>query len=180
MGKSLGFRVALAVSSLWIVCLLGNGIEIVERAYAQEGFAENLTLINTYIKTGDTNVHFSTGATPVFSSTMIACPPPRTRSCTIRIQLSAQFENIEKPNIAGAVITVDNSEDGVLPAPVLGLATATTPFGASTARTFTWMKRDLRSGNHSIDVYFFVTGGEADSPNRTLTIDVYRGPPGRR
>ena len=58
------------------------------------------------------------------------------------------------------------------PFSVAGLDTATTP-GASTARTFSWMKTGVTEGEHTIEVLFYVTGGTAGLVGRTLTIPTF-------
>jgi hypothetical protein len=156
--------VAAVVVSILAPVLLSAG-----HAYAVETSVENLLLITTTIKTNDTGGHFTTSATPVFSTTIINCP---AANCTIRVEVSSQFANINERNIVGAVVTVDGSQDGVLPGAVHGLVT--TPFGASPVRTFSWMKTGLTTGQHTVDVDFFIAQGDADAGNRILTIQLYK------
>jgi hypothetical protein len=155
---------------MWVAILASALIGVGGKAYARGVSAENLLLKSTYIKTERDNLHFGSPMR-AFSSTIIKCPQYQT--CTIRIELSAQFANIRQPDIAAAEVRVDNSQSGVLPNSILGLDVENTTIGSSTVRTFSWMKKDIK-GTHNVDVNLFTnTGGAADSPNRTLTIQVY-------
>jgi hypothetical protein len=156
---------AIGVSML-APALLGMG-----HAYAQEKSVKDRVLITTAIKTNNTAVHFG-APTPAFTSTKVRCPSAFNH-CTMRVEVSSQFVNIQTPDVAGAVVTIDNSQDGVLPSAVVTLDTATTPPGAATVRTFSWMKEGLDSGQHTVDVSFFNSNRSADAVNRTLTIELY-------
>jgi hypothetical protein len=161
----------VAAAATMGITILALSLAGISKANADEVSAANLLLKSTHIKTESTNVHFGS-LTPAFTPTTVRCRQ-HTR-CTVRIEVSAQFANIQQPDVAAAVVRVDNSEGGVLPNSVLGLDTAGTTPGASTARTFTWMKKGLTTGEHTVTIDFFTsTGGAADSPNRTLTIEVY-------
>lgn len=140
------------------------------KVYAAEVSSGNLLLLSTYIKTESEGLHIGP-STPAFSTTTVKCP--RYLTCTIRIELSTQFANIQYPDVAAAEVTVDKLQAGVLPNSTLGLDVENTTFGSSTARTFSWMKKDIKGG-HTVDVNFFTnTGRAADAGTRTLTIQVY-------
>jgi hypothetical protein len=108
--------------------------------------------------------------TPVFTSTRVKCPFDH---CTMRVEVSSQFANILPPDLVGAVVTVDNSEEGVLPSAALFLDTAIRTRVAFSVRTFSWMIEGLDEGHHTVNVYFFNTNRTSNAGNRTLTIELY-------
>jgi hypothetical protein len=152
-------------ASILAPALMGVG-----HAYAEETSVEDRVLITTAIKADDTIISFGTN-TPAFTSTRVKC---EFNHCTMRVEVSSQFANIRSPDIVGALVTVDNSEDGVLPSAALSLDTANRhPTGAFTVRTFSWMIEGLDEGHHTVDVYFFNNNRTSNAGNRTLTIEMY-------
>jgi hypothetical protein len=151
-------------ASILAPALMGVG-----HAYAEETSVEDRVLITTAIKTDDTIISFGTN-TPAFTSTRVKC---EFNHCTMRVEVSSQFGNIQQPDIVGATVIVDNLPDGVRPSSALSLGTASTPSDAFTVRTFSWMIEGLDEGHHTVDVYFFSNNRTANAGNRTLTIEMY-------
>lgn len=53
------------------------------------------------------------------------------------------------------------------------------PRGGFIVHTFSWMKREVTPGDHTVKVFFFLAleegaGGTAGSSSRTLTVEVYK------
>jgi len=142
----------------------------VSEAYAQETSARNLILTKTYIKTGHPP-SLTTTPVPAVTQTIVRCPGPGT--CTIRVEVAAQFSSIIPPNVAAVVVLIDGSQTGVEPFATVGFDSTSTS-GASNVRTFSWMKQGLTPGTHSIDVLMYVTGGTAESASCTVTFEVYK------
>src|SRR5262245_22537797 len=126
----------------------------------------------TVITTADA-INFSTRPQQVLEPTTVQCRP--RRPCTLRIELSSQFSSVTVGSVAAAQVLVDDSPDGIEPANPVGLD-STSNTGASNARTFSWVKRDVGRGSHTIRVFFLVSpSGTAGSFSRILTVDVLRG-----
>jgi len=161
------FKISAAAIGLivWSHAFVGVG-----EAYAEEVSVGNLRLERTFIKTENASPVLSTTPTAGFTQTKVNCSA--RGACTIRVEVSAQFSNIQDPNVAAIVLLIDDSQAGVQPFAVLGLDSTSTT-GASNARTFSWMKTGLTRGEHTIDVSFFVTGGSAGLVGHTLTIQVF-------
>lgn len=166
MGRRLTILGATIGLAIWAPIFLGFA-----DALGEEVTAEDLHLERTFIKSNGTGVTLTPAPVLGFSPTTVSCP--RRRICTIRVEVSSQFENLEVPNIAAGLVLIDNSQDGVQPFSAAGLATANMPPSATTARTFTWVKTGLTHGEHTVDVFFFVSGGTAALVGHTLTIQTF-------
>jgi hypothetical protein len=160
------FKISPAAAAAIGVIILAPALMGVGHAYAAENSVRNRVLITTAIVTADTPVSLpSEPTTPVFTSTNVRCP---FNHCTMRVEVSSQFDNIQPPDTVGAVLTVDDSDLGVLPSAELVLDTTST----TTIATFSWMKEGLNSGNRKVDVYL-VSNKPANAVNRILTIELY-------
>jgi hypothetical protein len=160
------FKFSPAAAAAIGVIILAPALMGVGHAYAAENSVRNRVLITTTIVTDDTTVSLpSETNTPVFTSTNVRCP---FNHCTMRVEVSSQFEDIQPPDTVGAVLTVDDSELDVLPSAELFLDTAST----TTVATFSWMKEGLNSGNRKVDVFLF-SNKTASAGNRILTIELY-------
>jgi hypothetical protein len=161
------FKISSAAAAAIGVIILAPALMGVGHAYAAENSVRNRVLITTAIVTADTPVVSlpSEPTTPVFTSTNVRCP---FNHCTMRVEVSSQFENIHPPDTVGAVLTVDDSDLGVLPSAELVLDTTST----TTIATFSWMKENLNSGNRKVDVYL-ISNKAANAGNRILTIELY-------
>ena len=145
--------------------MLAPALMGVGHANAAEHSVRNRVLTTTAIVTDDTPVSLLATGTPVFTSTNVRCP---FNHCTMRVEVSSQFQNIQQPDTVGAVLTVDDSGLDVLPSAELFLDTAST----TTVATFSWMKEGLNSGNRKVDVFLF-SNKTASAGNRILTIELY-------
>jgi hypothetical protein len=127
---------------------------------------------DTVITTGG-SLNFSTTLQEVLEPTTVHCRS--RRPCTLRLELSSQFSNVPVGSVAAVRLLMDDSPEGIEPANPAGLD-STSNSGASNVRTFSWVKRDVDRGSHTIRVFFFVSpSGTAGSFSRILTVDVFRG-----
>ena len=156
-------RLAVTLFAASVITVLSAGT-----ANAQEVVAENLKLISTSIKTAGSLI-FSTTATEALTPTDVGC----RGSCTLRIELSSQFSNVPVGSVAGVQVLVDDSPTGINPITPVGFD-STSNTGASNVRTFSWMKRNVTNGRHTVRVLYFTTAGSAGSFSRTLTITIYK------
>ena len=164
------FKISPVAAAAIGVSILAPALMGVGHAYAEEKSVINRVLITTAIKTDNTTVRFGTN-TRVFTPTTVRCP---FNQCTMRVEVSSQFGDIQPfPDEVGALVTVDNSQDGVLPSAALSLDVPSTNPAAFTVRTFSWMKKGLDSGLHTVRVYFQSNNRTANAGNRTLTIELY-------
>lgn len=155
--------------AVWSHALVGIG-----EVYAEEVSAQNLRLEKTFIKTENTGLILSTSPVAGFTQTTVNCPERGT--CTIRVELSTQFSGIQNPNVAAVTLLIDGAQTDVQPFAAVGLD-STSIGGGSNARTFSWMKTGLPRGPHTIDVFFFTTGGTAGVAGHILTVQVFTRSP---
>jgi len=137
-------------------------------------FGADLHLKKTLITTGGP-LSFSTSPTEAIDPTTVRCPSSARWQCTLRIELSSQFSTVPEGMVAAVSVLVDESPDQIEPANPVGFD-STSNSGASNVRTFSWVKRDLDPGSHTIRVFFFLAGtgdGRAGSFSRILTVDAY-------
>jgi hypothetical protein len=142
------------------------------RAQADESL--NLTLRKTYLKSVSGTMTVQEAPSDAFTPTMVICPNDTSAGCTIRVEVSSTFEQIE----AGAVAMMQARID-TFPAPPGQVEVESSNTGTlGSARTFAWFRTGVAPGSHVVDVEFLMsgTGAAAQAGQRTLTIDIYKVP----
>lgn len=127
-------------------------------------------LLYTYMATDGGALGLTTAYTAAFPVRMVTCPVT-LNSCTVRIEVSSQFWSVPVGEVARMEVLVDGTAGGVMPASIVNVDSTTTGSWAS-VRTFSWMKKYLRPGNHFIKVNFEVSNGAAFAGYRTQTIEL--------
>jgi hypothetical protein len=136
--------------------------------------ASNLTLRRTYLKTQSQTVVLPATFTDAFTLTTVACPEDTVASCTVRVEVSIAFEEIEP----GAVAAMRARVDGLTASPGIVELDSMSAGTLGNVRTFSWIRTGVAPGSHTVDVEFGMagTGAAAIAGPRTLTIDVYKLP----
>ena len=141
-----------------------------EIGVAAEVLVPNKILQRTYMRTHDNALGLTTALVNAFGPTSIACPV--TAGCTVRIEVSSQFWEIDAGTVARMNVLVDNSGAGVEPNPLVNVDSTSTG-GLANVRTFQWMKSYVPYGNHTVQVQFQVSAGNAYAGYRMVTIEVF-------
>jgi len=137
---------------------------------AAEVLIPSKILQRTYMRTHDNALGLTTVFVNAFGSTAIACPV--TAGCTIRIEVSSQFWAIDPGTVARMQVLVNGSAAGVEPDSLVNVDSTSTGSWAN-VRTFQWMKAYVPYGNHSVQVQFQVSAGNAYAGYRMVTIEVF-------
>jgi hypothetical protein len=135
-----------------------------------EVLVPNKILQRTYMRTHDNALGLTTAYVNAFSPTSIACPV--SAGCTIRVEVSSQFWDIDAGTVARMRVMVDGSTAGVEPDSLVNVDSTSTG-GWANARTFQWMKSYVPYGNHTVQVQFQVSAGNAYAGYRMVTIEVF-------
>jgi hypothetical protein len=151
----------------------------------QAAFAGNLILKKTYIKTAGPVSLTRTEWVEAFTPTTVLCPGEVATTCTLRIELSAQFVAVPVGTAAAALVLVDSSDENIKPQ--AGAALEPGRFEGSgadfhSARTFTWMVPNVTAGRHRVTIAFILAVSDPAAPvddsaqsfSRTVTISVYK------
>ena len=173
----------LIVLMIWALSL-SIGSMVGGSSYAEEGQAEDISgvgetsasnkkLKKTWIQTQGIGFVLTSTFANAFTPTSIKCPV--TAGCTIRVEVASQFWGLGAGNVIRMRVRVDGSGTGVTPLDMVNVDSTSTGNWAST-RTFSWMKKGVTQGNHTVTVDFQVNSGTALAGARTQTIEVYKGP----
>jgi hypothetical protein len=141
-----------------------------EFGITSEVFIPSKILQRTYLRTHDNALALSSVFVNAFGVTSISCPV--TSGCTIRVEVSSQFWEIDPGTVARMQVLIDGSTAGVEPDALVNVDSTTTGSWAS-VRTFQWMKASVPYGNHTVQVQFQVSSGNAFAGYRMMTIEVY-------
>jgi len=166
----ISFRTGIALV-LWLSVGPNTG-----STYAAEVSATNLALQKTTLKTVDTSLGLSTTPANAFSQSTINCPGT-SGTCTVRVEVSSQFSDLTTGDVVVIGISVDGLQSGVKPSPTVTVHDTTSTGSAAGVRTFSWMKKGLGLGSHTVNAAFFVTPSNnafANAGYRTLTLQVYK------
>lgn len=137
-------------------------------ADATEESALSRSLKKTHIKTEDATLELTTTLVDAFTPTTVNCPGG-SGTCTFRVEVSsALFGSSGGMHIIMQVL-IDGSGDGVEPNHAVDV-----DGGGSQDATFSWMKKGLALGPHTVDVKFALSCCSTSALYRTLTIDVYK------
>ena len=142
-----------------------------------EESALNLATRKTYIKTEDTDLVFGgPNGSNAFTDTVVNCPGAAATTCTIRIEVSAQFGAVGSSldDRARILVTVDGSAGGIFPNDSVTVENG--PVNNVRALTFSFMRPLVSPGNHTVRVKF-ATGGsccQGAAFFRILTITVFK------
>jgi hypothetical protein len=140
-------------------------------AIAHQGYAvaATLSLLSTKITSRSNDLTLTLTPVQVFNSVPLTCPASKT--CTMRIEVSALLAKVF-PSVE-AFVFINDSGAGILPGSVFTLGSGEFP----SSPTFTVWRGDLPPGIYSVRVKFklnFGGGGEQGGTGfRTLTVQMF-------
>jgi hypothetical protein len=153
----------------WIEIFLVVTLAFMGVAGAQKQ-ASNLKLLRTIIRTQNDGFFLTSAGTQAFLPTTGTCPPSATDGCTLRIEVSAEFEQMGQE---GALVTVTVSGSHLPPLDpdpsVLFCSQC-----SQDSRTFQWMQRKVPAGTQAtVSVEFSQGQNQGAASDRTEVIDLF-------
>lgn len=142
---------------------------------AAASVAPNLTLAKTTIRTENDFLTFTFNPVPGFAPTTLVCPSTHTAGCTIKVEVSAQIDDVSPDNSADVAVDVTGPGQAIQPHNFVEVD-STTDGTHFDAHTFQWMKEGIPAGSAQTVNIFFATdfpGGSAGTGFRTATIQLY-------
>jgi len=154
--------------------LFGFSLLVAFDASTHADEAGNLILRKTYLKTQNGTSTVLGVFADAFTPTTVSCPDD-IGDCTIRVEVSSLFEQLEPGSVAVMRVRVG----GIGAAPTSTVEVDSMSSGTlGNVRTFTWIRTGVAPGSHIVDVDFAMSGygAPAIAGPRTLTIEVYKWP----
>jgi hypothetical protein len=143
-------------------------------ANAQSQQAHGITLLGSSIETqSDSLTLISEVFLEAFPSFDVPCPKTATKGCTLRIDVSAVFQDTLASGAENVMVTVTGANlPPVDPSPVIPIDGVAPESQSFDARSFRWMQRSVPAGA-TVTVTVGAEGG-GSLYYRTATVDLFK------